>query len=246
MYCQGQEVHVDKADAKWYCAKPSGIIVPSAVEVWRIAVPSCLNSIAELYSVLQPEEQGKAALFTRDEDRQRFIISRGILRMLLGKYSDRDPRHIEYGYGIRDKPFLKHEKADLHFNLSHAGDYILIAVAEQPLGVDIEYYNPDYELREMMQLVFSDEEIVFAEQQADLKPVFYQLWTRKEALLKALSVGINDDLRAIPCLEGRHFIRDIHSSPGSWKVRSFEVDKQYTGSIACQQKTGEILFKLYE
>jgi 4'-phosphopantetheinyl transferase len=244
---QESKINVDEAEAVWEKAKPSEAINSGFAEIWRVHFPSYTNSIAELYEILRPEEKSRSALFHQIKDKQRFIIGKAALRILMGNYLNTDPGTIRFIYGMYNKPALKEKRELIDFNISHSGDYILIAVANTPLGVDVEYYNTCFEVKQVMEYAFSKDEISFIKSQYDYYSVFYQLWTCKEALLKAISNGLNSNIRSIPCLKGKHVVKDMPLTDiKSWRVSNFKVDEQYTGSIACPENISKILFKQYE
>jgi 4'-phosphopantetheinyl transferase len=102
----------------------------------------------ELEDLLCPEERERAARIVGGRERVLWARSRGVLRALLGRYSERDPRTLELVLGAHGKPALLFEgptrparpaTGDLRFNLSHSGDLVLVAVtAGREVGVDLE------------------------------------------------------------------------------------------------------------
>jgi len=107
--------------------------------VWRADLASAAD---ELEDMLCPEERERAWRLLSERDRRLWIRSRGILRALLGRYLDRDPRTLEFVLAPHGKPALRHETgldADLRFNLSHSGTLALYAVtAGREVGIDLE------------------------------------------------------------------------------------------------------------
>ncbi len=101
-------------------------------------------------------------------------------------------QHIAYGpYG---KPYLR-DWPDVHFNISHSGQYVACAVADQPVGIDvqiIEAYRPDVAAR-----VCTGKELARLRANDDPAAEFTKLWTQKEAYLKALGCGITGDIRNV-------------------------------------------------
>ncbi len=139
-----------------------------------------------LESMLNAEEQGRAHRYQVPLARQQFVVSRALLRILLGQYLQRDPRKIEFCYSVHGKPELSMPSA-IRFNISHSKGVVLFAVCQgQPVGVDLEWINPAANGAAIAHRMFSTQEqaeinrLPPLEQQAR----FFQFWTRKEALIK--------------------------------------------------------------
>jgi hypothetical protein len=130
-----------------------------AIDVWWADLTAVGDELEEL---LCPEERERAARMMRERDRVLWTRSRGVLRALLGRYLDRDPRTLEFVLGSRDKPALRERAGltaegpggmgpggDLRFNMSHSGTLALYAItAGCEVGVDIERarerYTPEF------------------------------------------------------------------------------------------------------
>ncbi len=102
-------------------------------------------------------------------------------------------QHIAYGpYG---KPYLR-DYPNVHFNISHSGQYVACAVADRPIGIDVQIigtYRPDVAAR-----ACSGEELERIGASDDPATEFTKLWTRKEAYLKMLGCGIAGGIRELP------------------------------------------------
>ena len=126
-------------DRRWTVAPPHPRAADSVVDIWR----ADLNAVAEgLEDLLNQDERERAARIVRACDRIRWARSRGVLRALLGRYLDRDPRQLSFVLGPQGKPALRtgtQPDADLRFNLSHSGALALYAVtAGRDVGIDVE------------------------------------------------------------------------------------------------------------
>jgi 4'-phosphopantetheinyl transferase len=152
-----------------------------------------------LFSWLSPEEQQQYGNYCFEHLRRTFLISRGIMRSVLGCYTGSDPRTISFNTSQKGKPFLPFCR-DITFNLSHSDSHIAFAVGKTgPLGVDIETYKPDMSFSELAEKCLSSEEYQHFDRIAPWKETermkyFLKIWTLKEAYLKALGVGINKSL----------------------------------------------------
>ena len=150
--------------------------------------------VADAPACLSTEELARAERFKVEAARRQFLISHCLLRTTLSRYLRTDACSIRYRYGKHGKPHLAvPDLHDLTFNLSHSADRLLIAVRHGPeVGVDIELIR---EINKPLQLAghfMSGDE---AQQLARLtdpalqRELFFSLWTRKEAYIKALGKG---------------------------------------------------------
>lgn len=200
--------------------------------LWRIRISTFTPQIHEFWNLLNADEQERANRYYREKDKERFIVSRASLRILLGKYLNLDANAITFQIGENKKPTVE-GNTHLHYNVSHSGDYVLIAVSPSPVGVDVELPDTNTDPDEIMQVSYSKPEINHVHQSANQLQAFYTLWTRKEALLKATAKGIDDNLKFIPSVDGLHnTMYNTIGSQNNWIVNSFKVDDEHLGSIA--------------
>lgn len=188
--------------------------------------------LSDLYALLQPDEQTRAGRYRRETDQQRFITARAVLRLLLGQTLRQPPASIRFGVGANKKPFVN-DAATVQYNVSHAGDWVLIALGQTPVGIDIERIDNTFSLGDLLANSFGPAEQAFIRHGVDHARAFYGLWTRKEALVKATAKGIDDDFPRIPSLDGTHRIE--HSRIGSaadWYVGSFSPAEEYVAAVA--------------
>jgi len=214
------------------------------VDIWKVSLSSVKELNSFFLQLLSEEETEKSLRYRMEEDKQRYIFSRGALRSLLGKYLRKSPETIEFKAGPNKKPLLKSDRdQELHFNISHSGDFVLIAVSEDAVGVDIEKIDPHFRFREILTGNFSQAEIELIEHAANPRETFYWLWTRKESLLKACSKGLIDNLDAISVLDDRvAFGGSGDMKSDCWDIHSFYIATQYLGSITCKRNTLSINF----
>ncbi|MGE5138512.1 MAG: 4'-phosphopantetheinyl transferase family protein, partial [Rudaea sp.] len=166
----------------------------------RLDVPASV--LARFAATLSPPELERAARFHFERLRQRFIAGRGLLRALLGRYLKVEPGQIEFGYGSAGKPMLLTPRPEmaLHFNLAHTDDLALLAFTRLgPVGVDVERVRSLDDVTGLVSRFFSAREhAAFASlPEAQQPAAFFNLWTRKEAWLKATGEGIAHSLHLV-------------------------------------------------
>jgi 4'-phosphopantetheinyl transferase len=170
------------------------------VHVWMLD----LDQLMVDYSILSPGEMGRAARFVRTEDRRRFATAHVAVRQILGRYVNSEPEALNFVGDEFGKPHLIPSGTGITFNLSHSAKYGLLAVAQnRSVGVDIEAMRPLHDLPHMAQQIMSTGEwAAFLPLVSDrgrtkqAHEAFFQLWVRKEAVLKSLGTGFLTDPRA--------------------------------------------------
>ncbi|GAB2536891.1 4'-phosphopantetheinyl transferase superfamily protein [Spirosoma aerophilum] len=190
------------------------------------------HGFSYLSSLLQPDEILRSQRYFRLEDRQRYVYGRAILRILSGAYIGQRPDQIRIETGLNKKPIVVND-GGWGCNLSHSGNWIVLAIAQGDVGIDIEHLKPDFPFYDLFSTSFSQSEQQFIE--AGTKPGnrFYQLWTRKEALIKASGKGIDEDFVQIPSLAGQYEVPDnLLGKAENWEVNSFSISSDYAAAVA--------------
>jgi 4'-phosphopantetheinyl transferase len=207
------------------------------IHVWQAALDRESHVPGELESTLSLEEKARADRFHFANDRNRFVVARGLLRELLGKYLHQNPADLEFSYGPHGKPTLSGGNASsgLCFNLSHSSDLVVYAIAkERHLGIDVEHVRPESAGEDIAKHYFSAREV------SDLRTLppeakvegFFHCWTRKEAYLKATGMGLQIPLDsfAVSLLPGQpaHFLGGVESR---WQMAAYHPAEDYVAAV---------------
>jgi 4'-phosphopantetheinyl transferase len=153
---------------------------------------------ARLEARLEPSERDRAARFVFPWLRTRHVVAHAALRTVAARVLQRPPAALRWATGPYGKPYLP--DADLELNMSHAGDWAMIAVGHRnAVGVDLEAIRPERAGPEMVRAVTSSaERATFARLPAHAHAIaFFRLWVRKEAVIKALGTGLSRALDTI-------------------------------------------------
>lgn len=166
------------------------------VHVWRTALDLPFSRIERFVAVLSPDERERAERFRFDRDRARFIVARGVLRSVLGRYLSREPHTLRFAYNRYGKPELVQETGtpELHFNLAHSHTMALCAVAlDYSVGIDVEHIRADFAGEDIAERFFSPREVQMLRAVPDAMRTraFFLCWTRKEAYIKARGMGLS-------------------------------------------------------
>jgi 4'-phosphopantetheinyl transferase len=208
-------------------------LVPLGVEPRRLD---------ELRAHLNQGEREREARLLRPGGRERFAVARGLLREALAERLGLAPAAVPIVPGPNGKPQLADAAGleDLRFNLSHSGDWAVIALAEgRDVGVDIERHSRRRDLDGLARRVLSDAELAdWAGAATDdaREELFFALWTRKEAYAKGIGEGLGVVMRELT-LEpagdpGRWRIRVTGEPVADWVVTDLEAPPGYSAALA--------------
>jgi 4'-phosphopantetheinyl transferase len=186
------------------------------VHVWMFA-PTLRreNDLSACWGVLVHDERLRARRFVATRDRNGFIAGRAAVRRILAGYMRCEPETVQFCTGPFGKPELA-GPSRLHCNWSHSGSIWLLAVATRgPVGVDIEEVDEGLDWEGVAELTFHRRERDFVMRTIDGRcHRFYQVWTRKEALLKSVGEGLSDDMNIISVVDREGELAGAVAMPG--------------------------------
>ena len=158
-----------------------------------------------------------------------------MLKLLIAKQRKLDISEINIEIDTNKKPYVALK--DIHFNVSHSGDFAIIAIDNAPVGVDIEHQIKDFEFKDLLPNTFSIKEISVILNASDPGKAFYKFWTRKEAIVKTSGIGIDNSLPKIPVLDGRHYVDpNLIDDLQKLYIGSFYLNDDHVASIATNNK----------
>ena len=183
----------------WQSATQRNALTDAAVDVWRASLNQESSTTRALFLTLTPDERERASRFHFQKDREHFIVARGVLRDILGRYLDTSPARIRFSYNQYGKPALAQDDgADaLRFNISHAHEVALYGFTRgRDIGLDIEFVREDFASLEIAERFFSTDEVSMLRTlpASEQTVAFFNCWTRKEAFIKALGEGLSHPL----------------------------------------------------
>ena len=155
-----------------------------------------VSRLPNLKQVLSADEHARAERFYFQKDRERFMVARGLLRTVLGRYLNQEPSQLRFCYSPYGKPALAtgSGRNTLRFNVSHSHGLALYAITcGRELGVDVELIRPELPDEEIAERFFSFQEVSGLRA---LPPnmrleAFFNCWTLKEAYIKARGEGLS-------------------------------------------------------
>lgn len=225
-------------------------MVAHEVHIWSVALEVASGETESFAEILARDERERLAGFGSDQLRRRFLVARGSLRVLLGRYLQMPGEKLKFAYSQRGKPSLTGKHADtLQFNLGHSGDLALIAVSRvTPVGVDVEQVRPMRDADRIAQRFFSESEagLLRTVTEKERDAAFFRLWTRKEAFLKATGDGLSNSLPRVEV----SFLADENCrvkavagdrvEAAEWHLASLQPAADFVGAVAIRQRGVEV------
>ncbi|MDN3670063.1 4'-phosphopantetheinyl transferase superfamily protein [Echinicola jeungdonensis] len=201
------------------------------VDIWRVSLNQIKDKLRALKRYLTLEEMFKFSKFKQEGDRLRYLGGKSFLKILLARYLKCSPMDISFKEGINNKPMLN-EIHGINFNLSHSNDWVVFGLCEEELGVDIEFIDSNFDFIPIINNWFSTPETHYIENAYSPRHEFFKLWTRKEALLKATSVGMTQNLNVINCLDGTQYVPyEVGAGFSDWRIKSLFFEELYSLSV---------------
>jgi 4'-phosphopantetheinyl transferase len=221
------------------CVQHFGIALPGppGLSGFRLSYRFDAEPDAETLDSLTKGERERMTKFRYVEDRVRFAGTRAALRSFLGAALNVAPDRVPIELGPNGKPVLR-EELGLYFNVSHSGSEGLLALSRSgAVGVDVELKRPDVDIRSVGARVFAAAELVDGLDDAAARERFYRGWTYKEAVLKALALGIAWDTRRFAVLERQNLAvsakpNTLPVAPERLRVAALPAPDGYAAAIA--------------
>jgi 4'-phosphopantetheinyl transferase len=232
-------------DPALICAQDSALhAAPRSVHVWAFdlkASPACLEQCRRTLSSV---ELARAARFVHAAGGDDFVVAHGVLRHLLGRYTDRAASELKLSLGARGKPALDgagRAGDAISFNLSHSHGRALIAVSDgRAVGIDLEKIKPGVKALAIARRYFARAELAAIEAApAPLQAsTFFRYWVAKEALLKGDGIGLRFPIDEFELqfdshdLTARIHTRNSSRLADDWQVQILPVEAAWAAALA--------------
>jgi 4'-phosphopantetheinyl transferase len=199
-----------------------------------------------LCNVLSNDERSRARRFRFQCDRDRFTVARGLLRAILSFYLGLEPVQVRFCYGAHGKPRLAPplDGSGLSFNVSHSSGLALYVVAiDRRVGIDLEWPSTGLAYQPVAERCFSlRERAMLAALPAESRgrQAFYNCWTRKEALVKAMGAGLHVPLDqfTVSLAPGEPAVLlemcGDHGERSGWALRELFPGSGFVGALAVE------------
>jgi 4'-phosphopantetheinyl transferase len=165
------------------------------IHVWTARLADEHHAMADLLPLLSRDERTRAAQFSFERDRMRFIQAHGVVRQILSIYWDADPATLTFARSHHGKPYLipRANGPNLQFSVSQSSDCCMLAVGfGHAIGIDVEKVRDLPRAIDIVQSYFTSAEskALSALRGAVRRDAFFALWTHKEATVKGLGISL--------------------------------------------------------
>ncbi len=150
----------------------------------KIYLTNIKNISLDRVCELNPERAEKTARLKIENDKKRCIAG----GLLLNRFVSGVISKNEYGKPVSD--------SGIEFNLSHSGEYVLLAISEYAVGCDIEKVK-FVKAERLGEIVFCENEMNKISESQDKQKAFFELWTKKESLLKCMGKGFHRSAKSV-------------------------------------------------
>jgi 4'-phosphopantetheinyl transferase len=223
------------------------------IHVWYAALDVSSYQFEILSKLLSKDEWLRAERFHFEQDRNHFIVCRGILRSILGTYLGSEPGQLQFCYGENGKPALfgRTDYKMIRFNLSHSGGLAMYAFAMQrEIGIDIEEVRNISDMAQIAKSNFSVNEynVLCTLTENKFIEAFYNCWTRKEAFIKAAGDGLSMpldsfDVSLVPGEPARLIsIQGDYAKAEHWSLQALSPGSDFIGALAVEGKYRQIAY----
>ncbi len=217
-----------------------------SIDVWIIYLAAHRTNTEQYRDLLTSEELERASKLLNPINAKQFILSRGSLRQILANRLNTDPTALRFTRNAQGKPLL--ENGELDFNVSHSRDWLLIAVtAGRAVGIDIEVHRDGLNMNAIARRCFSPEEQAYLQTLDTPKTGFFEIWSKKEAYVKAQGTGIyREDLKTISVpMDGAKGIPE-YGKHKQWFFQTLEIDPAYTAAIVSEVPALPVYLRKYD
>ena len=227
---------------------PVWTLGPGHIRVWLWSLKAGKAMLERMSESLSGDERRRSRELKFDAHQRRFVAARAGLRKILANVLGESPEALVFSYSARGKPSLyDHEgPAGLRFNLSHSEDVAMLALSWGiEVGLDLEAEGEDQPSWEMAELAFNAVEIEWlnAHSTTDFSKAFMELWTLKEAVLKAEGSGLASGSEKYSVIPGSSGCASVLGHPdglerADWQARSLYPLEGFRAAIAWREHSG--------
>lgn len=224
----------------------------ASIDVWfacyqEISDPSLH---AEYRSLLTDEERAKEFRFYFPDDQRRYLVTRALVRLVLSRYLDVDPRDWRFANNRYGRPSIANLNSDdLCFNISHTRGLIALGITHRrELGIDVENVRTRQVSLDIADRFFAATEVaelatIPVERQQDR---FFEYWTFKESYIKARGMGLSIPLGAFSFQYPHERAVNIAiepklgDDPARWGFWQYRPTDEYLLAVCAERRAGNV------
>ncbi len=219
------------------------------IHLWRARLNLSPEQLEIGRSLMSANELERADRLITDILRNRRVAGQSILRDILSRYLGAPASEIVFSHGERKKPYI--QGSDIQFNMSHTEDIALVAITLlNPIGVDVEGIKTSKYHEGIVKSNYSVQERLQYESipESQKLEAFFRAWTRKEAYIKAIGLGLYYPLEKFTVDLSSTSEKGLISIEGStekaknWHLPSFYADERFMAAVAIEAEIKNWLF----
>jgi 4'-phosphopantetheinyl transferase len=219
---------MDRAGSRAFLSErkrtPPTTLPAGEVHVWFHEGSGSSDSLA----MLSEEERARAWRFRSHVHREQYVTAHLFLRRKLGEYCSLPPEQLVFEAGLYGKPHLR--GLPLHFNLSHSGHLVMLAISSTDVGADVEQVAARPDLLAIADRFFAPGEgaALRALPVSGQVAGFYRLWTLKESFMKATGEGFSAGIQSFDLSEGLTANTLVHAG---WNLRIVDAGEGFVSAV---------------
>lgn len=205
------------------------------VHIWWVGLQMEGPAFSACWDLLSPEETKFAARHHFVKDLREFVVTRAVLRQILARYTGQSPAGLIFESSPSSKPALQGAGSP-HFSVSHCSDLALLAFARFRIGIDVEQVRPGNFWQEMIGQYLSPQEHAYLEAlpARSRTSALFRVWTRKEAVLKAVGTGLLYPPHQVNVLPENKEPSTVNLLGRNWFVRQLSAPERYAAAAAIE------------
>ena len=176
-----------------------------------------------LLELIEEEDRKQILRYQFWQDRQRSLLGHLLSRYTIIQEYALTNKEIQIRRHAYGKPYIK-DYSQIHYNISHSGEWVVVAIGKSPIGIDVENRREDWDL--IGERVFSESEKYWSQNSYKRKAI---LWTIKEAYVKYLGIGLSKSLNSFSIDIKRKIITEVQK-PFQTSFDYFVLDNDYVCS----------------
>ncbi|OMF85290.1 4'-phosphopantetheinyl transferase superfamily protein [Paenibacillus sp. FSL R7-0273] len=196
-------------------------------ELYAVSITEFPGFLMEPLLNCVAEKRERLSRLQQEKDRIRGLLGDLLVRKVISQALNIPYFNLRFARNAYGKPFLC--EGGLEFNISHSGDWVVCAVSKEPVGIDIEKKGTvDLELAR--RFFAKDEDRYIREQDDEESQLerFYQVWSAKESLIKAVGRGLSQGLDTFSVVSDYKLTPHIEMDGVIWNLTGVSLDSGYS------------------
>lgn len=201
------------------------------------------NKYVNLLNCISTERREKIFKYKKQEDKVRSLFTEVLLRVMINRHSKLKDKEINFKYNKYGKPKLACNFG-LEFNISHAGEFIVVVIDMYNVGVDIERCSK-IDFLEIAKRFYTEEEYsyILNQEKKDQLYMFYKIWTLKESYVKFIGEGLSFPINTVSFKKDYYGRIALNNKDSDIRFYCYNIDKEYVLSLCTAYRKRELIIE---